>query len=260
MQNVEQAARVRTASHQKVLARRWSLCRSVLWRSLADHSLCKVIDTVLNEWLILTSAKQTLSVIDHGRAIRQMRIRASLHAATLRHPPNPGHIAPMSLPSVRTVALLCALAAGSALGLALASEYWGGLVPCALCLLERWPYRIAIALALLAVVVPRRLAHLALLLVVLSMLASTALAVVHVGVEQRYWSSPLPECAAPRLGGGSIAQRLAQMPARPAKPCEDATYLIPGLPVSMAAMNLLYALVFAIALAAFLWRDRNTAA
>jgi disulfide bond formation protein DsbB len=79
-------------------------------------------------------------------------------------------------------------------------------------------------------------------------------------VEQRYWPSPLPECAAPRLSSGSIAQRLAQMPARPAKPCEDATYLIPGLPVSMAAMNLLYALAFAIGLGAFLCLDRRRAA
>jgi disulfide bond formation protein DsbB len=90
------------------------------------------------------------------------------------------------------------------------------------------------------------------------MLVAAALAVVHVGVEQHFWPSPLPECAAPRLGGGSIAERLAQMPTRPAKPCEDATYLIPGLPVSMAAMNLLYALAFAMALAAFLWRDRRS--
>jgi disulfide bond formation protein DsbB len=164
----------------------------------------------------------------------------------------------MTMPPFRTVALLCALVAGFALGLALASEYWGGLVPCALCLLERWPYRVAIVAALVAAVVPRRFASPLLLLVVLSMLAAAALAVVHVGVEQRFWPSPLPECAAPRLGGGSIAERLAQMPARPAKPCEDATYLLPGLPVSMAAMNLLYALAFAVALAAFLRRDRRS--
>jgi disulfide bond formation protein DsbB len=169
-------------------------------------------------------------------------------------------MAPMTMPTARTVALISALAAGFALGLALASEYWGGLVPCALCLLERWPYRVATVLALLAAVVPRGIARLLLVLVVLSMLVAAALAVVHVGVEQRYWPSPLPECAAPGFGGGSIAERLAQMPARPAKPCEDATYLIPGLPVSMAAMNLLYALVFAILLGVFLWRDRRRAA
>ena len=107
-------------------------------------------------------------------------------------------------------------------------------MPCALCLLERWPYRVAIVLGLLAAVVPHRWARALLVLVVLSMLADVAMAVVHVGVEQRYWPSPLPECIAPRFTGGSIAERLAQMPARPAKPCDDAAYLIPALPMSMA--------------------------
>jgi disulfide bond formation protein DsbB len=166
----------------------------------------------------------------------------------------------MTMPGTRSVALLSALAAGAALGIALASEKFEGLVPCALCLLERWPYRVAIALALLAFVVPRHFTRLLLMLVVASMLVSVALAVVHVGVELRYWQSPLPECVAPRFTGGSIAERLAQMPARPAKPCEDAAYLIPGLPMSMAAMNLLYAFAFAALLGGTLWCDRRNAA
>jgi len=165
----------------------------------------------------------------------------------------------MTLPSIRGIALLSALAAGAALGIALASERFEGLVPCALCLLERWPYRIAIAASLIAAIVPPRWARVLLLLVVLLMLTSVALAFVHVGVELRYWQSPLPECAAPRFTGGSIAERLAQMPARPAKPCEDAAYLIPGLPVSMAAMNLLYALGFAVVLSGAVWLRRRTA-
>jgi disulfide bond formation protein DsbB len=160
---------------------------------------------------------------------------------------------------MRTVALLSALATGFALALALASEHWGGLVPCALCLLERWPYRVAIALSLVALVVPERFARWPLFLVVLCMIASVILAAVHVGVEQRYWPSPLPECAAPRLTGGSVAQLLAQMPTRPGKPCDTPTFLIPGLPLSMAAMNLLYALVLTTMLGGFLVRDsRNT--
>ncbi len=168
-------------------------------------------------------------------------------------------MAAMTWPGIRGIALLSALAATFALGLALASERWEGLVPCALCLVERWPYRVAIALGLLACVVPNRWARVLLVLVVVSMLADAAVAVVHVGVEQHYWPSPLPECAAPRFTGGTVAQRLAQMPDRPAKPCEDAAYLIPGLPVSMAAMNLLYALGFALLLSIVLWRDRNIA-
>jgi disulfide bond formation protein DsbB len=162
--------------------------------------------------------------------------------------------------SLRTLALLSALAAGAALAAALAMETWGGLVPCALCLLERWPYRVAIVLALLALVVRPRLARVVLVLVVLTLLADVALGFIHVGVEAHWWPSPLPECAAPRFTGGSIAERLAHMPARPAKPCDDPSYLIPRVPVSLAAMNFLYALAFAVTLAIFVWRsDRRPA-
>jgi disulfide bond formation protein DsbB len=156
---------------------------------------------------------------------------------------------------LRTVALACTLAAAAALGVALASEYWGGLVPCALCLLERWPWRVAIVLGIAASVLPRRSALPVLVLLGVAVAAGAALSVVHVGVEQGLWPSPLPECAAPRLSGGSIAQRLASMPARPAKPCDAPTFLIPGVPVSMAAMNLIYSLVFVLLLAMALWRS-----
>lgn len=166
----------------------------------------------------------------------------------------------MPILSLRTLALASALAGGAALAAALAIETWGGLAPCALCLLERWPYRVAIVLALLAVVLPARLARMLLVLAVLTLLADAVLAFVHIGVEARWWPSPLPECAAPRFTGGSIAERLASMPAHPAKPCDDPSYLIPGLPVSLAAMNFIYALLFAAVLAIFLWRsDRRPA-
>ena len=152
----------------------------------------------------------------------------------------------------RSVAAICAVAALAALLTALGSETYGGLVPCALCLWERWPYRIAIGLGVVAFVLPPgpRLALLWLLL--LTILAAAALAFVHVGVEQGYWPSPLPECAAPHFAGGTIAERLASMPARPSKPCDDPTYLVPFLPISMAAMNLIFALAFAGLLAIYL--------
>jgi disulfide bond formation protein DsbB len=156
---------------------------------------------------------------------------------------------------LRIVAFACTLAAAVALGAALASEYWGGLVPCALCLLERWPWRVAIVLGIVGSFLPRRAALVALILLGVVVLASAGLAVVHVGVEQGMWPSPLPECAAPRLSSGSIAQRLASMPVRPAKPCDAPTFLIPGVPVSMAAMNLIYSLVFLLLLATSLWRS-----
>ncbi len=152
---------------------------------------------------------------------------------------------PHAVPT-RLLALSAALAALLALGVAQGTERFGGLVPCALCLLERWPYRVGLVVALLAGLLPARGARPLLGLVVLAGLAAAALGVVHVGVEQHWWPSPLPECAAPRFTtGGGFAARLASMPARPDKPCDDPTYLVPGLPVSMAQMNVLYALALA---------------
>jgi disulfide bond formation protein DsbB len=157
----------------------------------------------------------------------------------------------------RILAAVAALGAAAALGIAYASEVWGGLVPCALCLLERWPYRIVIVLGLLAAISPRGLARIFLGLAIVTLLAGAAIAAVHVGVEFKWWPSPLPECAAPHISGASIAERLASMPSRPSKPCDDPTFLIPHIPVSMAAMNMLYSLVFAAMVATSLSSSRS---
>lgn len=163
------------------------------------------------------------------------------------------------LSDARGAAWVAILASAAALGGALASERWLGLVPCALCLWERWPYRVAIALGLLALALPRRATRWVLTLAAVAALSGAALAAVHVGVEQHWWPSPLPECAAPSLGGGSIAERLARMPATVSKPCDEPAFLLPGLPVSMAAMNLGLALALAGFLAISLGQQRGTA-
>ncbi len=77
---------------------------------------------------------------------------------------------------------------------------------------------------------------------------------MHVGVEQHWWPSPLPQCTAPDLSGLSPAERFARMPLRPSKPCEDPDYLIPWLPVTMAQANLVYALAVAAGLTTLLAR------
>jgi disulfide bond formation protein DsbB len=165
----------------------------------------------------------------------------------------------MTMPRLRVVLAICVAAAAAALGVAFAAEWYEGLVPCALCLIERWPYRIAIALGLVGLVLPRAPARIALALLALSILAGAAAAAVHVGVEAGLWPSPLPECMAPTFSGGSIAQRLASMPLKPTKPCEDPSYLIPFVPVSLAAMNFFYSLAFAGAIFCYLWRNRRSA-
>ncbi len=162
------------------------------------------------------------------------------------------------LSNARGAAWVTILASAAALGGALASERWLGLVPCALCLWERWPYRVTIVLGLASLALARRPARWALAVAALAMLAGAALAAVHVGVEQGWWPSPLPECAAPVLGGGSIAERLARMPATVSKPCDEPTFLVPGLRVSMAAMNLGLALALTGFLAMSVRQQRGT--
>jgi disulfide bond formation protein DsbB len=178
--------------------------------------------------------------------------------ARLAHMGGSGHMAGMIIPRLRVVLALSALAAAAAFLIAYASEVYGGLVPCALCLIERWPYRIAVALGVIGLVMPRPLARFALALLALTMLAGAAIATVHVGVERNWWPDPLPECAAPRFSGGSIAERLASMPATPSKSCDEPTYLIWFLPVSMAAMDLIFALGLSVITAVFLWRSRRS--
>ena len=141
-------------------------------------------------------------------------------------------------------ALLLALLAAAAPLFARASEDLWGLAPCELCLWQRWPYWVAAGLALIAEAWPRARRPL-LGLAALAVLASGAVAAFHVGVEQGWWPSPLAGCQAPRAtvgAGASVEDLMRSLAPAPSKPCDAATYLLPGLPLSMAAINLLYAL------------------
>ncbi len=148
-------------------------------------------------------------------------------------------------------------AAGAVLLLAHVAEWAGWLIPCALCLVERWPYRVALAVGVAGLVLPRGMLRPCMGLFIAVMLAGTAAGVVHVGVEWKYWPSPLPECRGPDLRGLSLAQRLAAMPERPSKPCDEPAYLVEAIPVSMAEMNLLFSLGNAVFVAGSLWLRRR---
>jgi len=140
-----------------------------------------------------------------------------------------------------------ALVALAALGIVYFAQYRLLLTPCELCLWERWPYRIVVVLGVLAVLLPRRAALVALGLAALAMLGDIGIAGVHVGVEFGWWASPLPECNGELTPG-------APLPMFPAIPCDRPVYLVHGLPLSMAHMALCAALAFTILLTAYVWR------
>lgn len=147
----------------------------------------------------------------------------------------------MALPLI--IAILAAAAPLAAMGF----EYWPGLAPCALCLWQRWPYWVAAGLALLALAAPPRWRAWLLGGAGLAIAVSAAIAALHVGVEQGWWPSPLPACLAPGVGAGtSVDDLLLNMAPLPTKPCDEPAYLFPGLPLSVAAMNLIYAALLTI--------------
>lgn len=154
-------------------------------------------------------------------------------------------------------ALTVALLAAAAPLIALGTESWPGLAPCALCLWQRPPYWVAAGLAVVALGMPAGWRRWALRLAGLAVLVSGGIAVLHLGVEQGWWPSPLPACLAPAAAPGATVEEIMRgLAPRPAKPCDEPAYLIPGLPLSMAALNLIYAL----ALAAFIFRGARRAA
>src|SRR5260370_24806518 len=90
---------------------------------------------------------------------------------------------------------------GLVLGAALLSQYWGGLAPCELCLLQRWPWAAAIALSPAALIAGSRAAlpWVALALAVVLALGA-AFAFYHVWVEQHWFAGPT---AWPARGGAA---------------------------------------------------------
>src|SRR5713101_7239643 len=83
------------------------------------------------------------------------------------------------------------MASAIVLGAALLSQYWGGLAPCELCLLQRWPWAAALAISLVALIAGSRpaLPWVALVLAIVFTLGG-AFAFYHVGVETQWFAGP----------------------------------------------------------------------
>src|SRR6201996_1879221 len=88
------------------------------------------------------------------------------------------------------------IASVAVLGGALISQYWGGLFPCEICLLQRWPWRIAVVVAILVLIVGGRIgARLPAGLLARVFVVGAGISFYHVGVEQ-HWSAGPSACTA----------------------------------------------------------------
>ena len=134
-------------------------------------------------------------------------------------------------------------ALGSALLLlaALGFQHLGGIAPCHLCVVQRWPHLVAVLLGLAILAWPSRgLAVLA----ALATLTTAGVGLYHVGFERRWWQGPTT-CAAPDAATATPpGQLLDQILTTPVVLCDQVAWSWLG--VSMAGWNAILSLLLAI--------------
>ena len=119
------------------------------------------------------------------------------------------------------------------LGGALAFQYVGGIVPCEMCMWQRWALLMALGLALIGWALGH--ARAVLTLSALAVLAGAAIAAFHVGVEQHWWRG-ITACAAAPVTG-TTAEVISSIMAAPLVRCDAIAWSLFG--ISMAGWNAL---------------------
>ena len=162
----------------------------------------------------------------------------------------------MSL-TTRVFAGFVLVVSAAVLGTALLSQYWGGLTPCELCLIQRWPWAAAVVISLIVVLVGERagLAWVGLVFAIVFAI-SVVLAFYHVGVEQHWFAGP-SACTAASGGAMTLEQVKQQILGTAPVLCDRVQWSLFG--VSLAGWNLLASLGMAAICAGIFRRVRRPA-
>ena len=93
---------------------------------------------------------------------------------------------------IRNAPVLILAASVIVLGSAMASQYWGGLTPCKLCIWQRWPYVATIIIPILALTILRGPAVRRALVGIcaIAFAVGGGIAVYHAGVELGWFPGP----------------------------------------------------------------------
>ena len=150
----------------------------------------------------------------------------------------------------RALGLTGAISAGL-LGGAFAFEYLGGLMPCNMCIWQRWPHAIIIVAALIGLrgITPTFMMG----IIAISAAVSVGLGSFHAGVEWQLWQGP-SGCTAALQSNMAAADLVDQLLATPIVRCDEVAWSFLG--ISMAGWNAIFSLdMFLIALFAMLGRN-----
>lgn len=160
----------------------------------------------------------------------------------------------------RSMPLIMAIISASALGMALVSQYVFGLAPCILCIIQRYPYGIIIALGILGFALSyksQKAVSVIMGLIGVTYIANSVIAFYHTGVEQKWWPSHLEGCAVPDLGADPNNILAAIESAAPVR-CDEIPWADPILGLSMANYNVIFCLglgIVALASARLIWKN-----
>ena len=132
---------------------------------------------------------------------------------------------------------ICGAISASLYAGALWFQYIGGLMPCSLCLWQRWPHIIIVLLAVIALFV--RMPRLVLTVIAIAAATSVVLAGYHAGVEWQLWSGP-GGCTASLTNSGDMTSLTDSLLATPVVRCDEVAWSFMGL--SMAGWNSLFSL------------------
>ena len=139
---------------------------------------------------------------------------------------------------------LIALASAVALSAAFIGQYVFDLPPCDLCIYQRYPYVIAIALCLFTLMPAiQSYAFWTFIILTIFLLINSVIAAHHVGVEQHWWTGP-EGCTGPNGTPETLEALRAHIAATPIFRCDEVTFSLFG--ISMAGYYALFSLVLAI--------------
>lgn len=152
------------------------------------------------------------------------------------------------LPLPSQLGLLAALGSGALLAGAYYFQYVVGLVPCELCLLQRWPHMVAIAVGLAALMsfAWPRLGLLLVLTAIVALVVTAAIGVYHVGIEYDWWAGP-QTCSGDIPRGLSPEELKKYLFSARMVRCDETAWAMWG--ISMAGWNALLSVALAFALA-----------
>ncbi len=130
--------------------------------------------------------------------------------------------------------LLAGLGSFALLAGALALQNLGGLEPCPLCIWQRWPHVIGVAIAVLGITVLAQYTRVLAALGAVTMTTGAGLAFYHTGIERGWWEGP-DTCTSGDISGLSADALLNQIMEAPLVRCDEVAWEFLGL--SMASWN-----------------------